>query len=186
MRKKSDSYRHGNLREALIEDALKLLREKSVEELSVRELAERAGVSPRAPYVHFPQKKDLLRAVANRGFAELASVGAHANGDIIALGEAYVRLALGHPNLFHLMFSNMLGGDCPDARASFEQVSAAIEAQRPSWDREQVANASLAAWAFVHGLSELRLLGLISDETWEGRSIGSLAQAFAQVISATS
>ena len=54
-----NSYRHGDLANALIADALVLLEEKSADAVSLRDLAERAGVSPRAPYVHFSSQSGL-------------------------------------------------------------------------------------------------------------------------------
>ena len=60
------SYRHGNLREALIEAAIQLVEEVGPENVSVREAAKRAGVSPGAPFRHFASKTALLTAVADQ------------------------------------------------------------------------------------------------------------------------
>src|SRR4030088_2539391 len=57
-------YHHGNLRQALIEAALELVREGGGEAVSVREAARRAGVSPGAPFRHFPTRTALMTAVA--------------------------------------------------------------------------------------------------------------------------
>ncbi len=60
-------YHHGNLREALIEAALKLIAEKGPAGFSFAEAARAAGVSPAAPYRHFEDKDALLADVAMRG-----------------------------------------------------------------------------------------------------------------------
>src|SRR5260370_8670028 len=57
-------YHHGDLRRVLIGAALGLVEEGGVEAVSVREAARRAGVSPGAPFRHFPSRDALLTAVA--------------------------------------------------------------------------------------------------------------------------
>ena len=61
-------YHHGDLRHALVEAALKLVAEKGVQGLTLRETARRVGVSQAAPYRHFADKKELLLAVGEAGF----------------------------------------------------------------------------------------------------------------------
>ena len=59
------SYHHGDLRQALIDGAVALIREnQDGKTLSMREVARRAGVSNAAPYRHFADKDALLAAVA--------------------------------------------------------------------------------------------------------------------------
>ena len=58
------TYHHGDLREALLQAAKALIGEAGIENLSLRKLAERAGVSRTAPYHHFSDKNDLLCAIA--------------------------------------------------------------------------------------------------------------------------
>jgi len=182
MKKAPGMYRHGNLREALVEDALELLRTQTVAELSVRELAERAGVSPRAPYVHFASKQDLLAAVAARGFEDLAEAGQEHEGDLFKLGELYIQRAVDHPNLYRLMFGGFLEPCQESADASFQQVLAAIRQRRSEWDEERAHAAGVALWAFVHGLAELRLNQMISAEVWESLSVQLLAELLGEVV----
>ncbi len=70
-RAKSQPYHHGDLRRALIDTALELVTEEQDWTFSLREVARRAGVSHHAPYNHFPEKQDLLGAVAVVGFERL-------------------------------------------------------------------------------------------------------------------
>src|ERR1700684_445639 len=65
-------YHHGNLVSALVEAALALLDETQDWDFSLREVARGAGLSHNAPYKHIPEKRDLLAAVAARGFEALA------------------------------------------------------------------------------------------------------------------
>ncbi len=100
---KRDAYHHGDLRGALIALALETLEEDGPEGLTLRGLAERAGVSGMAPYRHFADKAALLEAVARRGFAELhsdlAAVDDAQNPKeaLIAFGVVYVRFACARP-----------------------------------------------------------------------------------------
>src|SRR2546430_12500005 len=57
-------YHHGDLRRVLIDAALQLVGEGGAEAVSVREAARRAGVSPGAPFRHFPSRNALMNAVA--------------------------------------------------------------------------------------------------------------------------
>src|SRR5713101_8147875 len=65
------TYHHGNLREALLEAAIRLIAEVGPTAFTLREVARRAGVSHNAPYRHFRDRDDLMAAVAAQGFREL-------------------------------------------------------------------------------------------------------------------
>ena len=51
-----DAYHHGNLRRALLDEALAVIAEKGVEGLSLREVAARVGVSHAAPTTTSPTR----------------------------------------------------------------------------------------------------------------------------------
>src|SRR5208337_2727137 len=101
-------YHHGSLRRALIEAAVKVIAKRDVDALNLRELAARVGVTPGAPYHHFPTRKDLLAGVAREGFeklealliAERDAAPASAGARLEALGRAYVSFAILHPGYF--------------------------------------------------------------------------------------
>ena len=61
------AYHHGNLREALIQAARELIKEKGPAGFTFADAARSAGVSPAAPYHHFKDKNELLDAVARQG-----------------------------------------------------------------------------------------------------------------------
>ena len=62
------SYHHGNLKQALLEAARKLIEEHGAFGFSLTEAARLAGVSPAAPYRHFRDRDALLAEVASSGF----------------------------------------------------------------------------------------------------------------------
>jgi AcrR family transcriptional regulator len=171
--KRDTSYHHGDLREALVRAARTILEKQGLAALSLRGAARAAGVSPAAPYHHFPDKHALLDAVAVQGFDELTSAmdkrmakqkGPSARLD--ASGVGYVVFALENPALFRLMF----GGDGQQSSAS----APLIEARDQAYGVLQAAVAKtsltgvadpfvcLRLWALVHGIATLILDGGIN------------------------
>jgi AcrR family transcriptional regulator len=86
--------------------------------LSLRALAERAGVSKTAPYRHFIDREAFLGALADEGFRllceelELAwaetSHGEKSERLVARMGRAYMDFAVGHPALYRLMNSPLV------------------------------------------------------------------------------
>ena len=66
-----EKYHHGDLKQALIEAGMKILREEGVNALTLRSAARSAGVSHSAPYSHFKDKQALLAAISTMGFNDL-------------------------------------------------------------------------------------------------------------------
>jgi AcrR family transcriptional regulator len=107
-------YHHGDLRRVLIDAALQLVGEGGPDAVSVREAARRAGVSPGAPFRHFPSRDALMNAVAEeaqrRFRAEIeASLAEAPAGDPLGrfrrLGLAYLRWAMKNPTHFEIISS---------------------------------------------------------------------------------
>jgi AcrR family transcriptional regulator len=107
-------YHHGDLRRVLIDAALQLVGEGGPDAVSVREAARRAGVSPGAPFRHFPSRDALMNAVAEeaqrRFRAEImAALSEAPAGDALGrfrcLGLAYLRWAMKNPTHFEIISS---------------------------------------------------------------------------------
>ena len=125
---KRETFRHGNLPEALIEAALVRLEADGVEAISLRDLARDAGVNHRAVYRHFPDKLSLLARVAERGWQQLAqrlkkATAGQAPGEpaLAAASVGFFQFAREFPNLFHLM-----GGARLNVEGKFPTLEAAI------------------------------------------------------------
>ena len=157
--KRKDGYHHGALRVALIDLALeKLASGTRVTELSVRALAAELGVSKGAPYRHFPSADTFIAALAAHGFSRLsAAMSATPARTLSAIGTIYVRFAAAHPELYRAMFyfpADQLVAFPELARAAdeaFHLLTEAIGDSAGSGNRLF----STAAWAYVHGISEL-------------------------------
>src|SRR5262245_47090977 len=67
-RKRPSQYHHGDLRRALVEEALRTIQSAGVSGLTLRSVGETLGVSRTALYRHFKDKSALLAEVAREGF----------------------------------------------------------------------------------------------------------------------
>ena len=172
------SYRHGNLREALIAEAIRLMEERADASFTLREAAQHIRVSHTAAYRHFPNKGALLAEMARRGFAILAEglatalAEAKSADDAIARqARAYVRTALEHRAFFRCMFGPRQFG-----AAENEAVDASCDAcftlltraaTRLGEEHRIAASAipdlSLAIWSMTHGLTSLVLDGQLCE-----------------------
>jgi AcrR family transcriptional regulator len=110
-------YHHGDLRRVLIDAALRLAEEGGPAAVSVREAARRAGVSPGAPFRHFPSRDALMMAVAEeaqrRFRLELEAALAPVPADdplarFRALGLGYLRWAMQNPAHFEVISNGRL------------------------------------------------------------------------------
>jgi AcrR family transcriptional regulator len=156
------TYHHGDLREALLASATKIIEKEGLAALSVREAARRAKVSHNAPYRHFPDRDALLAAIAAEGFHLLSkAVSGHVGRD---MGAAYVQFALRRPQTFRLMFGGLLpAGRYPELQeAGAAAYQALVDRFRVSAGESQAQLAAAAAWSLVHGLSHLLLDGHFS------------------------
>jgi AcrR family transcriptional regulator len=170
------TYRHGDLRNALIEAGVRLAATGGPGAVVLREATRQVGVSPNAAYRHFSDREDLLAAVGLRSLTlvateimgELASTAA--SGDVRAqldaVGRAYVHFALREPGLFRTAFTTNTD---PDAGRGGEDgglgpfgllldvLDRAVAAGVMPEDRRPAAE--VAAWSAVHGLAVLLLDG---------------------------
>lgn len=174
-------YHHGDLRAALIETGLEELRTKAPEEVSLREIARKAGVSATAVYRHFPDKAALLGALCMIGGERMdaafraAMAGApDERAAFEAMGRAYVRFALANPSLFRMLMTHRLEQGTP-WNARLGRVAQALSGLMPAHASEEDRQVrQLQAWALVHGLAMLMLDGQVPvDEALIDRAVTS-------------
>jgi AcrR family transcriptional regulator len=160
-------YHHGNLREALLETAFRLVDSDGVDAISLRAQAREAGVSSDAPFRHFADKQVLLDAVAEEAAAELERKLDEATAECSdaltqfrAMTVAYVRFAAEHPALFDLIHSTesvscRFLGEVKDERR-LKLIALIYEGQNagliPDADPELIA---LTSEALTHGLARM-------------------------------
>jgi len=106
------TYHHGNLRQALIEEAGKVLESDGADAISFRGLARALDVSHAAPGHHFTDRHELLAELAADGYAGLADAmaagmeGSDPEGWLRATGTAYVHFGVANPERYRLMFQS--------------------------------------------------------------------------------
>jgi AcrR family transcriptional regulator len=170
------TYRHGDLRNALIEAGTALAAVGGPGAVVLREATRRVGVSPNAAYRHFSDREDLLAAVslhcltlvATEIMREQAAAGAadDLGAQLDAIGRAYVHFALREPGLFRTAFAAHTdpepgrggedGGLGPYGLL-LDVLDRAVE--RGAMRAERRPGAEVTAWASVHGLAVLLLDG---------------------------
>jgi AcrR family transcriptional regulator len=120
------TYRHGDLRRALLDAGLALAREGGPDAVALREVTRRAGVVPNAAYRHFANHGELLQAVRAEALAAVArsmereleavpplgprakpggpAAVEHARARLRAVGRGYLQYAWKEPGLFRIAF----------------------------------------------------------------------------------
>jgi AcrR family transcriptional regulator len=170
-RQKPKSYHHGDLRNALIQAGLELLAEGGAQELDLRKVARRAGVSHAAPYRHFADKQALIAAINEEGFHRLAEriqetlrkAPDEPFEQLLAVALAYVRFARENPWLMREMYSGLT-----IERETFESLHTAsktvyqlyTEVVRHGQERGKIVEGDPTAlagvlWSVLHGLAIL-------------------------------
>lgn len=169
-------YHHGDLRRALIDAALRLVEEEGAEGVSVREAARRAGVSPGAPFRHFPNRVALMTAVAEEAQRRLraeidAALAEGPAGDPLArfrcVGRAYLRWAMRNPAHFEVISNGRyfdhdstveVARDNAEVIAMTENILAEAHAQGQlqSSDTKRV---QIAGRALVYGFARMNIDG---------------------------
>lgn len=188
-RKQPDRYHHGDLRRALVEEAVATIDREGVERLTLRGIGEGLGVSRTALYRHFADKSDLLAAVATEGFRMLRQKleeawerGGRTMAAFDAMGVGYVKFALEHPSHYRVMFgANLERSDDPklhsEAAGAFQAlVDALVALQR---DGRVRADPPLAlarfVWAMVHGIAMLAIDGRLGKKRVDAEELTRFA-----------
>lgn len=171
-------YHHGNLRRALLDAAERTVRERGVQDLSLRELARQIGVSHGAPRRHFPDRQALLDALAESGFerlgAELRAASDGAGDDfqarLQATATAYIRFATADPALLELMFAAKHRLALPALHDAMERAFSVMmeliqQGQAAGWlqagDPERVG---LVLFSTIQGIAALLTAGMVSPD----------------------
>ncbi len=177
--KAKPAYHHGDLKQALVGAGLALADESGLEALTTRALARKLGVSHAAPARHFPQRSLLLAEVAAAAFEMFSQVlsgaahGAAPKLAFAAMGRAYVRFALEHPGLIHLMFSPEIAGmkKAPERLSLASGAAYAVlengarNALGARATEQKVAVAAFLGWSVTHGAATLWLDGPMRLDT---------------------
>jgi len=164
-------YHHGNLREALITAALRLIETKGPTGFTLSEAAREAGVTPAAVYRHFEGREDLIAEAARQGYEIFADLLDHAydKGQPSALaafestGRAYLAFARRFPGHYVAMFESgisiqrtpALNAAATRALGVLEKAAEDLSQHIPANKRPPPQMFSAHIWAMSHGVVEL-------------------------------
>jgi AcrR family transcriptional regulator len=182
-------YHHGDLRRALLEQAERTVRERGVQELSLRELAREVGVSHAAPRRHFPDRQSLLDALAQAGFTRLGSelreavdgAGDDFQDRLRATAAAYVRFATRDAALLELMFAGKHGPRATEfseiADRAFSVMLELIEQGQAEGALEpgEPERVGLVLFATIQGIAALVTGGMVDAEQVDGLVADAIA-----------
>ena len=183
----SKKYHHGDLKNALIKAGVEILAKEGVSGLSLRKVAQYAGVSHSAPYAHFSDKQSLIAAISTEGFTQLyteleAAVSPYSKNPRKQLLEGvktYVRFAEENTDTFKIMFSGVLEKekDYPSfveiSSKTFMLVVGVVQACQnagilPTAPADLMA---VSVWGQVHGIVSLALEGQVSHTVLDKHDI---------------
>jgi AcrR family transcriptional regulator len=176
-RKPRDRYHHGDLRRALLDEALRTIHHDGIEALTLRTIGRALGVSRTALYRHFADKRALLSAVATEGFRMLRArlvEGWRSGGvrEFNDMGVAYIRFAMANSSHYRVMFGGFVDDGPRDeeltreSTAAFQAlVDAIVSLQRDGAVRkDDPLQLARFIWATVHGVSMLIIDGQLRHQ----------------------
>jgi AcrR family transcriptional regulator len=183
------TYRHGDLRRALLEAGIALAQIGGPDAVVLREATRRAGVVPNAAYRHFASRLELLLAVRMAALSRLAlsmeaeldalssTLGSAelARASLNAIGLGYLHFALTETGLFRTIFAvpyDWLGTPDPAKAGStglnpFQLLGVALDRMVDAHvlPTERRNGAEYLAWSAVHGFAMLVIEGPLRDLT---------------------
>ena len=183
---RKQSYHHKDLRNALIEKGIELVNVEGLKAFSLRKAAAACGVSHAAPYSHFQNKEQLLKAMQNHITDEfsrileetIAAYGSDSNA-LEYLGKAYVFFFMDNPYYFSFLFTqsdvqiNLSPfADSDSNYKPFEIYRKIVLAllDKSNYPKDHRQDAIIAIWSFVHGLaSVVTMKNVIYDEDWRDK-----------------
>ena len=174
-----DEYR-AIMRRAILDVARKAIETDGVANLSLRAVARDLGYSPAALYEYFPDRLAICRALFlegaqaffdyERAALDELPVTATAVDRLRALGHAYRRCALEHPDQFRLIFEARTAGFVPsESEMAVLNLSGDLLRQvltdgvaDGSFQQRPVDDMCTLAWSTVHGYVLLELGDLLA------------------------
>jgi len=168
-----ENYHHGDLKNALIDAGIDILKQEGLHGLSLRSAAQKAGVSHSAPYAHFEDKQALIAAISTKGltqlFDKLSQIALQyeeqPRKQFYEVAWAYTEFALKQTGLFKVIFSSAIKRehDYPDfveiSHRNFELIVDVVKNSQKAGFLCQRDPRLLAVgiWSMVHGFISLFL-----------------------------
>ncbi|WP_295139925.1 TetR/AcrR family transcriptional regulator [uncultured Reyranella sp.] len=147
------------------------------EGVTMRQLAEALGCSPKTPYRYFKDKADILATVRAQAFAQFAdaleAAAAGAEGPLDSarrVGDAYLQFADEHPHAYRIMFEidQPISDEHPDLVRECKRARTFVTRQAEDMVKAGLIDADpmlfgWSMWAATHGLVMLRQAGMLEN-----------------------
>jgi AcrR family transcriptional regulator len=173
-RKPLNTYHHGDLRDALVQAALREAEQGGPEAISIKALAKELGVSQPAPYRHFADREALLQAVTAEAFRQFTAILRAAidkpskRSKLSRFAQAALEFGLRRNGIYRLMFASRTMA-CSEkdselhlaSRETLRLLIESLEAPAVGLLRERHA---LQIWAALHGVVMLAEQGLLTGK----------------------
>lgn len=191
-----NSYHHGDLRQSLLSEATTTIAESGVENLSMRLLAQKVGVSRTAAYHHFKDKNDLLCAIAEQGFnswqQHFSPLLSRPPKDLkqwfSQFAQVYIDFAREHAEQYDLMFARAIW-KTGEPTHSLQQVSSecfqGYVEYIEYWQSQGLISKDMEAlrvaqvtWSTMHGLSRLLNDGIYL----EGKAMDGICESMVNLL----
>ena len=177
VRKPQNTYHHGDLRDALVQAALREAEQGGPEAISLKALAKALGVSQPAPYRHFADREALLQAVTAEAFRQFNAILREAvaqpstRSRLSRFAQAALDFGLKRNGIYRLMFASRTMANAEKdselhvaAHETLGLLVESFEAPAVGLLRERHA---MQVWAALHGVISLAEQGLLTGEVAE-------------------
>lgn len=174
-------YHRDDLRSDLLRAGREHVHEHGHEGLSIRSLAQKVGVSPGAPYHHFPDRRALLLALALDGFQRLWERAAKIEKQTVSptvklsnLAAEFFDFQAENPRLLELMYESELTRPVIDPAIvreqlkGYDRLKAAIEQAVPDLSETDLDARAVCFWSAVFGFGSLVGKGLLEPIAHDG------------------
>jgi AcrR family transcriptional regulator len=163
------------LKKDILNAAKELFMANGYEATSIRNIAEKIEYSPATVYLYYKDKDEIMHAVHQEGFKILVEYFmplysiTHPFERLKALGHAYIKFSLDHPEMYKLIFVmkdpmdhvDNCKDDWDEGQSAYEVLLNTVEqCQESGYFKELEAHGmSLMIWSTMHGLCMLRESG---------------------------
>jgi AcrR family transcriptional regulator len=167
-------YHKENLRRDLLDAGREFVRAHGHGDLSIRMLAQQVGVSPGAPYHHFPDRRAFLLALAVDQFDALLQQGERDDDNAIpsidsvkARAMQFVHFALDNPHMLELMYeSDLTRPEVAPQIQRYQELShqagtRAIMRCLPGISEKEAGLRNIGLWTSIYGLVSMINKGVI-------------------------
>jgi AcrR family transcriptional regulator len=171
------------LREQILDVAMNILIKEGYDAVTIRRIADDIAYTPGALYSYFKDKEEIVFALVLRAAKHLTSVFravesiANPLERLWAIGRAYIKFAMEHPEYYDLMFimstpiQKMSEADYTEGHAAFFILRSTVhDCMQHGYLPKADDMAAYAMWSFVHGSVSLMIrkrMTMIPEEKYQ-------------------